>query len=45
VWQASQNKSANWPRLKAAMSSIWRWRGVSKLEAELDDASGRLSST
>ena len=32
-----------WPRLEAALSSIWRWRGA--LEAELAEASGRLCRT
>ena len=32
-----------WPRLGAALSSIWRWRGV--LEGELAEACARLSST
>eukprot|EP00964_Phaeocystis_antarctica_P149765 scaffold116994_cov69-Phaeocystis_antarctica.AAC.6 len=31
------------PRLEAALSLLWRWRGV--LEAKVADASGRLSST
>ena len=33
------------PRLEAALSLIWRWRGVSKLEDELAEAYGRLVST
>ena len=37
--------SANWPRLEAALRLIWRWRGVSKLEGALAEASGRLLST
>ena len=34
-----------WPRLVAALRLSWRWRGVSKLEGELADASGRLFCT
>ena len=30
-----------WPRREAALSLIWRWRGVSKLEGEGAEASGR----
>ena len=33
-----------WPRLEVALSLVWRWRGVSKLEGELADAPGRLFS-
>jgi hypothetical protein len=36
--------SADWPRRRAALRLIWRWRGVSKLECEWAEASGRLSS-
>eukprot|EP00964_Phaeocystis_antarctica_P072706 scaffold44508_cov69-Phaeocystis_antarctica.AAC.1 len=32
VWPASQNISADWPRREAALSLVWRWRGVSELE-------------
>eukprot|EP00964_Phaeocystis_antarctica_P033655 scaffold19083_cov60-Phaeocystis_antarctica.AAC.2 len=32
-----------WPGIEAALSLIWRWRGV--LEGELAEASGRLLST
>ena len=55
VWPASQEISANWPRLaeagrgwprlEAALRLIWRWRGVSKLEGKLAEASGRLLFT
>ena len=41
-WPASQNLSANWPRL-VALSLVWRWWGV--LEGELTEASGRLFFT
>ena len=34
-----------WPRREAGLGLIWRWRGVSKLEGELAEASGRLLST
>ena len=48
VWPASQHRSADWlrlARLEAALSLIWRWRGVSKLEGDVAEASGRLFST
>ncbi len=35
--------SRGWLRLEAALSSIWRWRGV--LEGDLAEASRRLIST
>ena len=41
-WPASQNLSANWPRL-VALSLVWRWWGV--LEGELTEASVRLFFT
>eukprot|EP00964_Phaeocystis_antarctica_P115386 scaffold79374_cov72-Phaeocystis_antarctica.AAC.4 len=38
-------RGCGWPRLEAALSLIWRWRGVSKLEGDVAEASGRLFST
>ena len=32
-----------WPRLEAALSLSWRWRGVSKLEGEWAEASSRVA--
>ena len=48
VWRAGQRGRSDclaeagrgWPRLDAALSLIWCWRGVSKLEAESAEASG-----
>ena len=55
VWAARQSISANrprlaeagrgWPGLEGTPSLVWRWRGVSKLESEWAEASGRLLST
>ena len=46
AWPASENTSAYWPRLaalEAALSSIWRWRGM--LEGAWAAAPGRLAPT
>ena len=43
VWPASRRSiSAYSPRLAAALSLVWRWWGVSKLESEWAEASRRL---
>jgi hypothetical protein len=48
AWPASPNIylpiGRGGPRRRAALRLIWRWRGVSKLEGEWAEASGRLSS-
>ena len=47
-WLRLAEAGRGWPGLETAPSSIWRWRGVSKLEGELEgelaEASGRLPS-
>ena len=44
-WPRLAEADRGWPRLEAALSILRRWRGVSKLEGEVADASGRLLST
>ena len=45
VCQLAEAGRGRRPRLEAALRLIWRWRGVSKLEGEPAEASGRLVST
>ena len=35
----SAEAGRGWPRLQAALSLLWRWRGVSKLEGEWAEVS------
>ena len=44
-WPRLAGAGRGWPGLEAALSLVWRWRGVSKLEGELAEASGQPLST